>query len=339
MEYNLSPENFKVREIFNPKLEKSGAYYYYTLQKKGISHKETAKKIGVRAWFCGIKDKNADTLQWFCTIEQLSEISEENFIVKYKGNSNERIYVGKHKGNAFTVKLKLSNEEQKALKLFKAKKEYVCNYFGEQRFSENTLEICKALEEKDYEKSLKLFLTKKSKFDSEKSRAMKKVIEENWGNWKSILEHEEIKGTGKVVLFEYLEKNPIEFEKAFLYAEEKSTKTLIKAAQALRFNKKLNELAKEKKPNNINTQIAGQILGVGASKAFTRQITISPTEFEKKFRKSDLERRTFFTAEKFKSKLIKGNEFEINFELGRGIYATVFLKYLQAWLKNKINKG
>jgi len=339
MQYTLSPSNFEVRELFNPQLKATGHYLYYILEKKGISHKQAVKRIGVTCWFCGVKDKNASTKQWFCTNEKIDETNEPDFKIKFKGYSDEKIFVGKHKGNAFTIKIELNKEEQKSLKHFKAKNEYVCNYFGEQRFSENTIEICKSIEEKNYESALKLFLTKGSKFDSDKSRTMKKVIEENWGNWKNILEHEEIKDTGKVVLFEYLEKNPTNFEGAFLHTEEKSTKTLIKAAQALRFNYDLNKMAKEKKPKNITAQIAGQDLEISASKAFPRKITINPTEFEVNFRKSFFERKTFFTAEKFRARILGKNEFELTFDLQKGSYATVFLKFLDSWLKNKINKG
>ncbi|MFA6065199.1 MAG: tRNA pseudouridine(13) synthase TruD [archaeon] len=339
MNFVLTPESFEVRELFNPQLKPTGHYLYYLLEKKGISHKEATKRIGASAYFCGVKDKNATTKQWFCTSEKIDEVNEPDFKIKFKGCLNERIHIGKHKGNTFSVKVEFTPEEQKSLKHFKAKNELICNYFGEQRFSENTIEICKSLEEKNYEAALKLFLTKNSKFDSDKSRAMKKVIEENWGNWKNILEHEEIKDTGKVVLFEYLEKNPKDFEGAFLYTEEKSTKTLIKAAQALRFNIELNKMAKEKKANNINTQIAGQNLLVSASKAFPRKILIRPTKFEENFRKTSLERKTFFSGEKFRARRLDKTRFELTFELQKGSYATVFLSFLDSWLKNKINKG
>jgi len=338
MNYSLTPKTFQVNEIFNPHLsEKAGEYYYYTLEKKGISHKEAVKRIGARAYFCGIKDKNAHTKQWFCTSESVQETTEENFIIKFKGYSNERIHVGKHKGNAFKVIIELPEKEFRALKKFKPKNAPVCNYFGEQRFSENTLEFCKVLEEKKYEDALKIFLTKKSKFDSEKSRAMKKIIEENWGNWKKTLENKEIIGTGKVILFEYLEKNPKNFEEAFNYAEPKSLRILLKAAQSKRFNEKLNELAQEKKPNNLFGEINKEKIAFEANKSFKRSILIEPTEFEKKFRKTPLERDTFFAAEKFKvKKMNEKNTVRLEFELQKGSYATVFLKFLKSWLQKNI---
>ena len=71
---------------------------------------------------------------------------------------------------------------------------------------------------------------------------------------------------------------------------------------------------------------------MSASKAFTRKIEILPTEFEKKFRKGTLERRTFFYAEKFKVKKLLDGKAELCFNLSKGCYATVFLKFLESWL-------
>lgn len=340
MKYELTPKTFFVTEIFNPRLSETGLYYYYTLEKAGVSHKETQKRIGTTAYFCGVKDKNATTKQWFCTKEQLllEEINEPNFIVKYKGSSNERIFVGKHKGNSFKALVELEPNETKSLKYFKPKNEFVCNYFGEQRFSENTISICNALETGDYEGALKIFLTKKSIFDSNKSTAIKSVIQKNWGEWEKILNSEEVAGTGKEELFIFLNSNPFDFKGAFLHTEEKSTRILVKAAQSLRFNSQLAKLAQAKKPNGIKSHIVGQeiggIVGMSASKAFPRKIIISPTKFEENFRKSTLERKTFFTAQKFKAKRREANNYEISFELGKGEYATIFLKFLQNWLKN-----
>ena len=335
MNYFLSPCSFQVRELFSPRLSEKGLYYY-TLEKKGVSHKEAVKRIKTKPiWFCGIKDKNARTMQWLCTIERINDIEEKDLIVKFKGCSNERIFVGKHKGNEFKVEAELSEKEQKKISGFKAKKELVCNYFGEQRFCENNIEIIEALERKEYECALRLFLTKKSRFDSEKSTKIKKIIAENWNDWEKISEEEEIKTTKKAVLFDFLKKNPDLFEDAFLHAEPRAVKAMVKAAQAMRFNKKLCETAKQKKPKNNYTQIAGQNLALGASKAFPRMLAIEPNEFEKKFRRGVLERKTFFNAECFRIKKLSGKKSVLSFRLPRGCYATIFLKYLCNWLDNQ----
>ncbi len=339
MKYSLNKDTFEVRELFNPSLKESGKYYYYVLEKSGISHKEAKKRIGVKSWFCGVKDKNAKTKQWFCTEEAIEEVNFPDFKVKYRGCSSERIFVGKHKGNVFSVKVEFEEGDEKALKHFKATSELVCNYFGEQRFSKNNIETAKFVFARDYESALKVFLTSKSVFDSEKSSRIKKAVAEKWGNWESILNDAEVSGTKKAVLFEFLKNNPTDFVSAFLHAEPKSVGIMVKAAQAMRFNEALNKLAVERKPKNINAQIMGQDgfekpFFMRASKAFTREITIEPTEFEKNFRKSALVRKTFFSAKKFNARKISETSYELNFELGRGEYATVFLKFLSAWILN-----
>jgi tRNA(Glu) U13 pseudouridine synthase TruD len=275
-------------------------------------------------------------MQWFCALERISDVHEENFKIKYKGQSDERIFVGKHKSNEFSVNVELSDTEILAMRHFKPKKELVCNYFGEQRFSEQNIGIIEALENKDYENALKLLLTKKNKHDSEKSGKIKRMVEAKWGSWEEIKNSPEVLGTKKIELFEFLEKNPKSFEDAFMLAEPKSVAMIIKAAQAKRFNEELNKTAEKKKPNNLKAQIIGQFpeYSLCASKAFPRSITIKPTEFEKKFRKGVLERKTFFSAEKFRVKKLEGVKYELNFELVRGAYATILLIYLNKWLKN-----
>jgi len=342
MKYKLSKETFSVKELFNPCLKEKGNYYYYLLQKSGISHKEAVSKIGIKPiWFSGIKDKNAQTTQWFCALERINDVDEENFKIKYRGQSDERIFVGKHKANEFSVEVELEEGDAEALKHFKAKKELVCNYFGEQRFSEQNIEIIEALKDEEYENALKLLLTKRNKHDSDKSRAIKGLIEKSWGTWDEILMDEKIACTKKVELFEFLNKNPMDFEGAFLHAEPKSVRIIIKAAQAKRFNDILNELARKKKPNNIYGRIIEQFeeYALSASKAFTRNISVEPTKFEQKFRKGTLDRRTFFSADKFGYKILSGDKAELKFCLPRGTYATVFLKFLCAWLKNGKRAG
>ncbi|MDD4083082.1 MAG: tRNA pseudouridine(13) synthase TruD [Sphaerochaetaceae bacterium] len=337
MEYELNENTFFVNELLKPQLLNEGTYAYYTVEKKGLSHKQLLKRLPKDACFCGVKDKNATTKQYFSTKQRIEEIVEPNLKVKMMGFNDKKLFIGAHKGNSFKVLVKLSNEEEKKLKKFSEKKEFVCNYFGEQRFNSKTRTLLELFEKEDYENALKLFLTQKTKFDSDKSREIKKIIEENWGNWNKINENELIQNTGKKELFDFLEKNPKDFQKAFEFAENKSLKQTIKSIQALRWNNELKKEALLKKTSkNIFGEINEEKVSLSASKAFKRQITIEPTEFEQNFRKGILERNTFFAAQKFKAKKLEKRRYELCFELGKGQYATIFLKFLDKWLeKNK----
>lgn len=336
MNHFLSSKTFFVTELFKPNLNEKGTWNYYIVEKKDLSHKQLLRRLPKDVLFCGVKDRNATTKQYMCTKQNIEDIIEENLKVTFIGKSEEKLFIGKHKGNSFKVLVEMNDIEFKKLKKYREKNELVTNYFGEQRFGANSWTIFEFLEKEDYENALKLFLTQTTKFDTEKSRVMKKVIKENWGNWKIILEHEEIKGTGKVVLFEYLEKNPQKFKEAFNHAEPKSIKQLIKTIQAIKWNMSLEKEILLKKPKNNFSKISNseKEFPLCASKAMKREIIIKPTEFESQFFKRTLIRKTFFNSKHFSIKKENKNHYWINFELGNGNYATILLKYLENWLKN-----
>ena len=316
MEPMLNSKTFFVKEIFNPKLSENGKYCYYTVEKKDISHKQLMRMLPRDSCFSGIKDRNATTEQWFCSKERLEDFKKDGIKVKYKGRSNEKLFIGKHKANHFRV---IANEKPIG------KPGLVANYFGEQRFDLRARKFYELIHNNSFEEALKYFLTEKSKFDSEKSEQMKKIIFDTWGKWKVVRESEEIKGTGKEDLFKFLERKPKDFEEAFEYAERKSLVWMLKACQAIRFNQKLNEIVFEKNPKSRIVKIYGEKVFIDANKAMKRELIIEPTEFEERFGLGKLERKSFFEAKKYKVK-IRGKEIEISFELPRGCYATVLLK-------------
>jgi len=315
MKYELNENTFFVKEIFSPKLIKLGFYNYYIIEKRNLSHKQLLKRLPPDSLFCGIKDKNATTEQWVCTKQDIEEINEENLKIIYKGQSNEKIWIGKHKENSFKVLIGLEKEEK--IKLLGLKKELVGNYFGEQRFDVRVKNFDELLKKEKYEDALKYFLTEESKFDSEKSTEIKKIISENWGNWKKICENEVIPDAKKE-LFSFLE-NEEDFCKAFDFAEKKSLKQMLKAIQSKRFNDTLNELMIEKRCK-----------GLRATKALPRKIIVPASEFEKRFNLKKMERPTFFRSKKFKLKPAKEkNEYWISFSSPTGSYATIYLKFLK----------
>lgn len=338
MEYTLNNDSFFVTELFSPKFTENGKYNYYLIEKKGISHKQLLKRLPRDASFCGIKDRNATTKQWMSTKQNIDDINEDNLSVHFQGKSDTGLYIGTHKGNSFKVLVNINSDELAELKDFKAKKELVSNYFGEQRFSSFSNDLFELITDKKFENALKLFLCKKTKFDTDKSTAMKKIIDANWGNWKIILEHELIKDTGKKVLFDFLEKNPSNFKEAFLHAEPKSVKQLVKTMQSIRWNKLLAEETILKKPKNIFGEISKTVFPLSAIRSMKREISVEPTEFEKAFFKRTLKRKTFFIAKHFSLKKQKENMYWLTFELSRGEYATVFLKYLEAKINSIIAK-
>lgn len=320
MNYILNEKTFFVKEIFNPQL-KGGAYNYYIVKKKNLSHKQLLKRLP-KGYFCGIKDKNATTEQWFCTIDEIDNIKEETLEVTFKGNGNEKLWIGKHKGNSFKVKIDLNEEEFLKLKKFNSKKEVIANYFGKQRFDKRVFAFSDAIEGKKFEEALKLFLCEKSEFDSEKSTLIKKEIFENWGKWNKLIESEVIPESKKEIFKSLNENN--DFEKAFDFVERKSLKFLLKACQSLRFNKLLEKEVETKVKNNFNKK--------RANKNMKKQIIAECNEFEKKFKIKSLERNSYFGLEKFKIKKI-AKDYWLEFFLKKGCYATIALEFFKEFLK------
>jgi tRNA(Glu) U13 pseudouridine synthase TruD len=320
MKYELNKNTFFVNEVFSPKLIKLGYYNYYIIKKRDLSHKQLLKRLPKDSLFCGIKDKNATTTQWICTKSDIEEIDEENLKITYKGQSNEKIWIGKHKENSFKVVIKINKKEK--VKLLGLKKELAGNYFGEQRFDVRVEPFYDLIKKGKYEEALKYFLTKKSKYDSDKSAEIKKLIIDNWGDWEKIYENE-ILPQAKKELFYFLEKDN-NFCKAFGYVEPKSFRQMLKAIQAKKFNSELTKIMIEKKCK-----------GLRATKALTRKLVIVPDKFEKENGLKRMERKTFFMAKKIKVKPTKDNlNTEISFSLPTGCYATIYLKFLKEQLNN-----
>ncbi len=326
MKYTLSPSTFFVKELFKPKLAADGIYYYYILTKKGISDSEARKRIPTDALFCGKKDKEATTTQWFCTKYKIDDINEENFKVEFKGVSNEKIFIGAHKANYFRVKVELSEKEVKKLKKTNFKKILITNYFGEQRFDKRINEFNGLIEKEDYEGALKFFLTKESEFDSEKSTKIKKEIFSNWNKWKKLIDSEIIPESKKDI-FRSLEKGN-DFLKAFEFTEKKSLITMLKANQSLKWNNLLHSLIIEKVIHNLD--------GLVASKNIKPKLIVETNNFEKKItpKLTKLERNTYFSINKLNiKKASEKDNYFIEFTLSKGEYATIFLKFLEKFLK------
>jgi tRNA(Glu) U13 pseudouridine synthase TruD len=326
MEYELNEKTFFVEELFKPQLSNKGKYLYYTVEKKSLSHKQLLRRLPRDACFNGKKDKNASTKQWFSTMNPIEEINEKELKMKYKGRSDEKIWIGKHKGNKFKIIMFLEKEEINKIRKIKWKNELIANYFGKQRFDERINKLKELIEKKEWEEALKYFLCEKSNYDTEKSSEIKKEIQENWNEWDKLIENEVIPEAKKGIFIALKEGKG--FENAFEFVEKKSLKTMLKAIQAKRWNDLLHNLVLGSVTNNLE--------GLKASKNVKRKLIIQANDFEKKFGINKLERETYFVVKQFKGKQFKGKNLKENiqmeFELNKGCYGTIFLEYLEKML-------
>ena len=161
-------EDFIVKEITDLDFKKSGDYLIYTLKKKNYNTmraiEQIAKSLGVRIGdigFAGIKDKNAITEQSISLKgvyrEDVTELKLKDIKLTFVGYLDKPLSLGDLKGNEFIITIRgLKKKEISELEKKIKGKCFMPNYFGEQRFSKNNVEIGKMLLKSDFKKALEL---------------------------------------------------------------------------------------------------------------------------------------------------------------------------------------
>lgn len=164
MKIKFREDDFLVSEIPFVDIEgKSGKYSYFLLKKKDRNTVDVVNEVCRRLridrksiGFAGNKDKKAVTSQYISILtndfENIEKLDINNASLKFVGYGSERINLGDLKGNKFEIIVRqLSNEKE--LILGKVK-----NYFGEQRFGKDNLnvKIGKNLIKKEFKKVCEL---------------------------------------------------------------------------------------------------------------------------------------------------------------------------------------
>lgn len=156
------PEDFVVKEVSNVKISDSGKYLYFKLSKreentldaiKQLSHalRLPEKNFGV----AGNKDKHAVTEQ-ICSVmgttkENLMRLRLDNITLEFLGYGEKPISLGDLEGNYFEIVVRNLDPKVKVNSLTQ-----MPNYFDEQRFSENNVNIGRALVKKEFKKAAEL---------------------------------------------------------------------------------------------------------------------------------------------------------------------------------------
>jgi tRNA pseudouridine13 synthase len=152
------PEDFVVNEESSVKLADSGEYSVFRLKKKNYTTERAVQQIAdslcidrKRIGYAGSKDSKAITEQ-STSIQRISKEKVESLQLKdielkFLGYSTEPISLGDLKGNDFEIIVRNISKKPKKI-------DRIINYFGEQRFSTNNVEIGKAIIKKDFKKAV-----------------------------------------------------------------------------------------------------------------------------------------------------------------------------------------
>ena len=155
------PEDFRVDEVIDVKLNENGGYSYFILKKKDYATPAAVEKLAKflrtpvkRIGYAGAKDRRAITTQ-LISIEGLPDkaknFKDDNIQLEYKGRGDSSVYLGKLKGNNFEIIVRNIKRKSKKIKKF-------LNLFDEQRFSMNNVEIGRALVKKDFRKAVEILM-------------------------------------------------------------------------------------------------------------------------------------------------------------------------------------
>lgn len=159
------PEDFVVEEI-PIKFSGKGDYSIYRLEKKDYTTESAVeylcKKFNIprkNIKYAGTKDRHAITIQYISILRDKRnlKLDTDNIKIDFVSFHNEPLSLGSLQGNNFKIKIReLSVEEIKFFEKNFINDFVFPNYFDDQRFSENNLEIGVSILKKDFKKACEL---------------------------------------------------------------------------------------------------------------------------------------------------------------------------------------
>ncbi|MBN1156327.1 tRNA pseudouridine(13) synthase TruD [Candidatus Woesearchaeota archaeon] len=161
------PEDFVVKEKTKINLDEKGSYSYFLLKKKNYTTEKAisvvAEKLGVRRKYinyAGNKDRNAVTEQTISINSTIKKGFEmKDLELKHLGRGSERVNLGSLEGNEFEIIVRNLDEETKI-----PEKIIIPNYFDEQRFSRNNVEVGRLILKKRFKEAVEVILANDFEF-------------------------------------------------------------------------------------------------------------------------------------------------------------------------------
>lgn len=164
-EIKYSPKDFRVIEHIDETQFQSGPFYLIKLDKKNLNTIQACeflakhchiKRSEIKA--AGLKDKNAHTTQYITLRKNnyIRSFSHPDMTVTIICEAHRHIFSQDIVENEFIITVR--NMSGYCVK----PKEYIINYFGEQRFSTNNATIGKHLIKKEFDKACEIILEENS---------------------------------------------------------------------------------------------------------------------------------------------------------------------------------
>jgi tRNA pseudouridine13 synthase len=154
-----TPEDFQVDELLGFEPDGVGDHALLHVRKRNTNTDWLARQITklahvkpVDVGYCGLKDRNAVTTQWFSvnlsgkTEPDWAQLNDDNTHVQLATRHRRKLQRGAHKANRFTITLRELHGDRVELeqRLQRIAADGVPNYFGEQRFGSDAQNVERA---------------------------------------------------------------------------------------------------------------------------------------------------------------------------------------------------
>jgi tRNA pseudouridine13 synthase len=181
------PEDFIVTEVPSAEVKERGDYIYFWLTKKNYTTHDAVQRIvdalrvpAKRVGYAGAKDRSAVTKQLISfqrvKREKIEALKLKDIALEFYGYGDEPISLGDLTENKFEIVVRdLSEKDIKHFEHEVHGEVEIINYFDEQRFSEDNIEIGRALVKKDFRKAAQLV----ARGDGDYNRAVLDYLSEN----------------------------------------------------------------------------------------------------------------------------------------------------------------
>jgi len=362
----LKPEDFIVEEIHRegvcsvkaPKTKLKNfqsKYILATLVKKGISTFEACRILAIKnslnpneISFCGLKDTFGITAQLICIPNKgkLKQTKFKKFFITQFKLSNKKLLPRDHLGNRFKVRARNFNFDKQIckeiLKTVEGKiEEGFPNFYGPQRFGvrQNNHLCGKLLIKKRYREFIKRFLTDIGEYEPLKIKKIRKEIKENFNDLKKcykILSKVSTLVYEREMLERLLKKEKIEK----IVQENEVLKFCLHSYSSYLFNLALSSLITKHK-NNLHKLAGFQLQKLGCDSKIDKTTfklyseilkkeKINFNELKHAYKKFEIRghlRNVLFYPKNF-SYMIKDKDIFLQFDLGIGEYASLFLEFI-----------
>lgn len=152
------PDDFQVNERLGFELSGEGEHLYLYIEKQGLTTEDLVKSLAAclqkptqAISYAGLKDKYAVTRQWVCVHSLNNDVAEpdrlagDNWRVLASRRHLKKLKTGTLAANGFKLTLRdIDNPDDVEARLQRIQQQGVPNYFGEQRFGKQSLNLEKA---------------------------------------------------------------------------------------------------------------------------------------------------------------------------------------------------